>query len=144
MRGAAHFADFGHAGAHQHALVGDEHDLVICANQRGGYDLAVALALLNGDHALGATAVAGVFRNMGALAVAVFGCRKHAGAASRVAAWLGAVGFGHQQGDDALAFFQLHAAHAAGVAAHGAHVVFVKAHGFAAVAKQHDVVRAVG
>ena len=65
LRGAAHFADFGHAGAHQHALVGDEHDFVFGIDQRGGHDLAVALALLDGDHAFGTASVAGVFADVG-------------------------------------------------------------------------------
>ena len=63
----------------------------------------------------------------------------------RLAAWKGRLGFAglgfrHEHGDHALAFFQVHAAHATGLAAHVAHVVFIKAHGLAAVRKQHDVV----
>ena len=60
LRRAAELADLGDAGAHQHAVVGDQHDLVVGPHQRGGDDLAVALALLDRDHALGAAAVARV------------------------------------------------------------------------------------
>ena len=78
LRRAAEFADFGDAGAHQHALVGDQHDLVVGMHQRRGDDLAVALALLDRDHALGAAAVARVLGDACALAVAVLGGGQHA------------------------------------------------------------------
>ena len=76
--GAAKFTDFADAGAHQHALVGDQHDFVVDMNQCGCNNLTVALALLNSDHALGTTAMARVLSNASALAVAVFGCSEHA------------------------------------------------------------------
>ena len=65
------------ARAHQHAAVGDQHDLVLGPHQRGGDDLAVALALLDRDHALGAAAVARVLGDRGALAVAALGGGQH-------------------------------------------------------------------
>ncbi len=66
------------ARAHQHAAVGDQHDLVVRPHQRGGDDLAVALALLDRDHSLGAAAVARVLDDRRALAVAVLGGGQHA------------------------------------------------------------------
>ena len=96
--------------------------------------------------------MARVFADVGALAVAVFGGGQHAlgvavGRGSVEGVWRGRhffAGIGHQQGDDALAFVNIHAAHAPGIAAHGAHIVFVKAHGLATVAEQHHIVLAVG
>ena len=58
--------------------VGDQHDLVVGPHQRRGDDLAVALGLLDRDHALGAAAVARVLDDRGALAVAVLGGGEHA------------------------------------------------------------------
>src|SRR5690606_38750027 len=127
LRGAAQFADLGHAGAHQHAGIGDQHDLVVGMHQRGGHDLAVALALLDGDHALGATAVAGVLGDRSALAVTVDRGGQHALLLVH----------GHQHGNHALAVLDHHAAHASGVAAHGADIVFVETHGLATVTEQH-------
>ena len=134
MRGPTHLADLADACANQHAAVGDQHDLVVGVHQRGGHDFAVALALLDGNHALGAAAMACVLANRGALAVTVLRGGQHA---------LLLV-LGHQHGNHVLAFFQHHAAHAARCAAHGTHVVFVKAHGFAAVRKQHHIMLTVG
>ncbi len=134
LRRAAQFADLRHACAHQHALVGDQHDLVFRVDQGGGDDLAVALALLDGDHPLRAAAVAGVFDDAGALAVAVLGGGEHA---------LRLV-LRHQHGDHALTILQHHAAHAARGAAQRPHVVLVEAHGLAAVGEEHHVVLAVG
>src|SRR3954470_23115020 len=78
LRGPPELAHLAHPRAHEHALVGDQHDLVVRAHQRGRDDLAVALALLDGDHALGAAAVARVFDDRGALAKAVLGRSEHA------------------------------------------------------------------
>ena len=102
--------------------------------QGGGHNFAVALGLLDGDHALGATPVAGVFGDAGALAVAVFGGGEHA---------LLLI-LGDQHGNHALAIFQVHAFDAARLAAMGGHFVLVKTYRFATVGKQHDVVLAVG
>src|SRR5205814_7238493 len=60
------------------SLVRDQHDLVLGVNQSGSDDLAVALALLDRDHALGAAPVARVFDDRRALAVALLGRREHA------------------------------------------------------------------
>ena len=102
-------------------------------NQRGGHDLAVALALLDGDHALGAAAVACVFRDRGSFAIAIAGGCQHT---------LLLV-FGHQHGNDTLAVFKHHAAHTPGVAAHGTNIILVKTHGLAPVTEQHHIVFAV-
>mmetsp|Transcript_70446 Transcript_70446/g.165983 ORF Transcript_70446/g.165983 Transcript_70446/m.165983 type:complete len:904 (-) Transcript_70446:3267-5978(-) len=134
LGGATKLTDLGDAGAHQHALVGDQHDLVFRPHQRGCHDAAIALALLDRDHALGTPAVAGVFEDAGALAEAVLGGRQHA---------LRLV-FGHQHRNQALVGLQHHAAHTAGGAAHRAHIVFVEANGLATVAEQHHVVVAIG
>ncbi len=75
-----------------------------------------------------------VFGNRRALAVAIFGRSQH-----RLL-----FVFRHQQRDDLLAVFQIHAAHATRGAAHRTHVVFVEAHRLAGVGKQHDVMLAVG
>ena len=134
MRGPAELADFADAGAHQHALVRDQHDFVIDMHQGGGDDLAIAFALLDGDHAFGATAVARVFGDARAFAVAVLGGGQH-----------GLVFvLGHQHRYHGLAIFQHHAAHAARIAPHGANVVFVETHCLAAIGEQHDIVLAVG
>ena len=154
LGGAAHFTDFTDAGAYQHTFVGDQHDFVFRLDQGGSHDLAVALTLLDGDHALGAPAMAGVFTDAGAFAIAVFRGGQHAvrkdgerckcGVSAFYRGCAGGVSFSDQHGDHALAFLQHHAAHATGVTAHGAHVVFIKAHGFAAITEQHHVMFAIG
>ena len=103
-------------------------------DQGGGHHFAVALGLLDGDHAFGATAVAGVFGDRGAFAVAVFGGREDA--LCFVAR--------HQHGDHALMVFDHHAADSTSAATQGANIVFVKAHGLATVTEQHHIVLAVG
>ena len=103
-------------------------------HQRGRNHLAVALALLDRDHALGAAPVAGVFGDAGALAVAVFSGGQHA---------LLLV-FGHQHRNDTLAVFEVHALDAARLAAVRGHLVFIEAHRLATVREQHHVVLAVG
>ena len=50
----------------------------------------------------------------------------------------------HQQRDDLLPFFELHAAHTACFTTHRPHVVFVEANRLAGIREQHDVVLAVG
>src|SRR5690606_2503010 len=132
--GATHFADLGHPRTNQHASGGDKHDLVGRFDQHGPYDLAVAGRGLDGDHALGATAMSGVFDDGSAFAVAVLGGGKHA---LRFVA-------GHKQRNDLLRFLEGHAAHATRRTAHGANVVFVETHRLAAVGEQHDVVLAIG
>ena len=133
LRGTPQLANLGNTGANQYSLVGYQHDFVVGMHQRGGHDLAVALTLLNRDHAFGSAAMARVLGDAGALAIAV-------GRGGQHALFLVA---GHQHGDHALAVVQHHAAHAARVAAHRAHVVFIEAHRFAAIAEQHDIVLAV-
>ncbi len=78
--------------------------------------------------------MARVLDDWGAFAVTVFGRGQH----------LLFFVFSNQHRDDALVFFEHHAAHAAGVTAHAAHVVFVETNRFAAVRKQHHVVLAIG
>src|SRR5690606_14438546 len=114
---ATHLTDFRYAGAHQHATVGDQHDLVCRHDQDCAHDLAVTLARLDGDHALGAAPMTRIFSDGGTLAETVLGGGQHA---------LVLV-FRHQHGNHALSFLQRHAAHTAGVAAHGAHIAFVEA-----------------
>ena len=117
-------------------------------HQGGGHDTAIAFGLLDGDHALGAAAMAGVFVDRCAFAVAVFGGGENAGAghvgAGRAIGQGRKILRGHQHGDHALAVFNHHAAHTTGAATQRAHIVFVKAHGFAAIREQHHIVLAVG
>src|SRR5947209_94500 len=74
---AAHLADLLDERAYQNAARGDQHDLVLVAHQHRAYDFAVALGRLDPDHPLSAAAVAGVFRDRGALAEAVLRRREH-------------------------------------------------------------------
>src|SRR5258708_35219478 len=78
LRRAPHLSYFLHARADEHAARGDEHDLVVGRDQGRGDHLAVSLRGLARDHALRAAAVARVFRDQRALAVAVLGRREHA------------------------------------------------------------------
>ena len=102
-------------------------------HQRCGNYLAIALALLNGDHAFGTAPVARIFSNGCAFAVTVLG-----GCQNALLLILC-----YQHGDDTLADIQRHAAHTTCIAAQRANVIFVKAHGLAAIAEQHHIVFAV-
>ncbi len=130
LRRPAHFTNLFHPRAHQYTGIGDQHDFIAGAHQAGRHHLAVALRSLDGNHALGTAPMTGVFGDGRALAVAVFRGGEHA---------LGFV-FGHQQGNDGLIGFKLHAAHSARLAAHRAHIGLVETHRLACVGKQHDVV----
>src|SRR5258706_13882678 len=66
LRGSAHLADLVHPGADENAAVGDQHDLVVGRDQRGGDHLAVALACLDRDHPLRSAPMAGVVDDPGA------------------------------------------------------------------------------
>ena len=134
MRSTAHLADFRHPGANQHPGGGDQHDFAFRLNQRCRHHPAIAFGRLNRNHALGAAAVTRVLGDRSTLAVAVFGCRQH-----RLQ-----FAFGHQQSNHLLPFFELHAAHAACLAAHRTHVVFVETHRFARIGEQHHVMLTVG
>ncbi len=108
--------------------VGDQHDLVGRAHQRGRHHLAVALGLVWIAIMPLVPRPWRVYSTMRrALAVAVLGggAARSAYSSSRHAACA----------MHALAFFEVHAAHAAGLAAHRAHVVLVEAHGLAGVAR---------
>src|ERR1700674_4345572 len=134
LGGAAHLADLVHARADQHTARCDQHDLVLGRGERGGHDLAVALRGLDRDHALGAAAVARVFGDRRALAVAVLGGGEHA---------LRLV-LRHQQRDPLAALGEVHAADPTSSSTHRSHVVLVEAHGLALVGEQHHVVLAIG
>src|SRR5690606_19531442 len=116
--GPTHLADFAYPRAHQHTGVGDQHDLVVGMDQSGCHDLAIAFALLNGDHAFGATPVARVLADRRAFAKAVDGCGQDAGAGHVCIVALSLLTFGHQHGDHALRVFDHHAAHAPSIASH--------------------------
>src|SRR5690606_29749965 len=73
-----HLADFGNTRTHQHTTCGDKHDFVGRVNQHRPHDLAVTGGSLDGNHAFGATAMAGVLGNRGTLAVTVFSGRQNA------------------------------------------------------------------
>src|SRR4051812_42517966 len=134
LRRAAHLANLVHARADEDAARGDQHDLVLGRGERGGDDLAVPLRGLDRDHALRAAAVARVFGDRRALAVAILGRGEDA---------LLLI-LRDEQRDDLAALREVHAAHAAGAPAHRAHVVLVEAHRLALVGKEHHVVLAVG
>ncbi len=134
LRRPAHLADRLDLGADQHAAGRDEHHFIVRMHERRRHHLAVALVLLDRDHAFGAAAVSRVFDDRRALAVAVLGRGQHR---------LRLV-FGHQHRDHALLLVEHHPAHAVRIAAHRPHVVLVEAHRLAARAEQHHVVRAVG
>src|SRR5712692_8589527 len=134
LRRAPHLADLLDARAYEDAAGGDEHDLVLVADQHRADDLAVALGGLDRDHPLRASPVAHVFGDRRALAEAVLGRGQHRlGLAVR-----------DQHRDHALAFGDPHAAHPARLASRRPHVGFLEAHRLAGVGKQHHVVLALG
>src|SRR6266568_3279979 len=124
---APHLADLLHAHAYEHAARGDEHDLVLVADQHRADDLAVPLGRLDRDHPLTPPAVARVVGDRGALAETLLGGRQN-----RLAH---AVRDQHR--DHPLAFADLHSAHAARLAAHRPHVLFLEAHRLAGVGEEH-------
>ena len=103
-------------------------------DQRRAHQVAVALARLDRDHALGAAAVAGVFGDRRTLAVAVLGRRQHR---TRLV-------LGDEHAHHARILAQAHAAHAGRLAAHRAHVVFGEADRLAVRGEQHHVALPVG
>src|SRR5438046_790399 len=115
---APHLADLLYARPDQDASGRDQHDLVLVAYQHRADDLAVALARLDRDHALRPAAVARVLGDRRPLAEAVLGRSQH-----RLA-----LAVGDQHRDRPLAFADLHAAHAARLAAHRPHVALLEAH----------------
>src|SRR5690606_13584361 len=115
LRGAPHLANLGDPCAYQDPAIGDQHDLIGWLHQHGANEITVALARLNCNHALGTTAMTGVFADRCAFAESILGCRQNAVVFA----------FGDQHGNDALPFFQVHAAHAAGIATHGPYIVLV-------------------
>ena len=126
-------ADFVHAGAHQGALVGDQHDVLVAEHLGGAHQRAVALVDHHADHALGAPTLGGELAQIGALAVAVLGRGQHLPAFLR-----------HHQGDHFLAFGHFHATHPAGGAAHHPDLGFLEADHFAVAGHQHHVFVALG
>src|SRR5690242_2285981 len=105
---APHLPDRPHARADEHAAGRDEHHFVLRADERCGDDLAVAPALLDRDHALGAAAMPRVFHDRRALAEAVLGRRQ-----DRLLLVLG-----NQHADHLLTLVEQHAAHAVRHPAH--------------------------
>ena len=103
-------------------------------NQCCCHHLAIAFALLDGNHSLGAPTMSRVFGNGRALAETLLGGRQHA---------LFAI-LGNQHGNDTLAFLQIHPPDTPRIAAHRADVVFVKPNCFAAIAEQHHVMLSIG
>src|SRR5690606_2128619 len=78
LGGATHFTDLGNPGTNQHTAVGDQHDLVGGPHQHSTHHLAVAVAGLNGDHALRTATVAGVLGDGSTFAITVVGSGEHA------------------------------------------------------------------
>src|SRR4029078_5264555 len=118
LGGTPHLANFADTGADQDAPRGDQHDLVFGSDELRRQKLAVALAAVDGDHALPTTAVARVFGHRGALAVAVLGRGQHR--LLLVARY--------EERHHFPPVSELHATHAGRVAAHLAHLVLGEAH----------------
>src|SRR5262245_48327565 len=118
LRGSSLLADLLDARADRDAGVGDQHHLVLVADEHRADELAVPLGRLDADHPLRASSVARVLRDRGALAEAVLG-RGEDGQVLVV---------GDQHRDDFLALAELHAAHAVRLPAHGPHVVLLETH----------------
>ena len=134
LRRPAHAANLGDAGTDQHAAGGDQHDFVFVIDQLGADDDAVALAVGDGAHALGAATGMAEIGEHGALAEAVFGRHQH-----RLL-----IAFGDQQGNHRLPRLQAHAAHATGAATHRPDIFLVEPDRLAGIRNQHDVAAAVG
>src|SRR5690606_11661989 len=168
---AADTRDFRTAGAHQRATIGNQQNLVTVAHQYRTDQLAVALAGLDADHTLGATTLARIIGQRGALAVAVLGGGKDVLRASVVSTGVGVLtvcdghaltcllldavvvlalvlgatsAFGHDQTDDFLTTGHLDTAHTGGGTSHRADLVLSKAHGLAVGGEQQDVALAIG
>jgi hypothetical protein len=115
----ADLGDAVHAGAHDLAAVGDEHDLVVGSSTASEPTTGPLRSLdLDGDDALAAAVLDLVLLERRALAVALGAHRQDR-----------AFGLGGQDrhADDVVARAQVHAAHAAGGAAHRAHVALLEA-----------------
>src|SRR6185503_5844252 len=107
LGGAALLADLRHRGADQHAAGGDQHHFVVVVDQHRSHQHTVALGGLDRDHALAAATVFRVLGDRRALAEAVLGRSE-----DRFRFIVGG-----EHAHHALAFAQLHAAHAGGLAA---------------------------
>src|SRR5690606_19857532 len=115
---AADLGNLGRTRAHERALVGDQHQLVLFADLHGTDQVAIALGALDADHALVAPALARVFGKLGALAVAALGRGEDV-----------AIAIAHDQADHLLALGQADAAHATRRATGRAHGILVETHG---------------
>ena len=131
---AAGLADAGDRGAHEHAVLGDEAEVVVSLIDFDGADeFFTGLQALDA-HALAAARLAADEFDLAALAVA-FG----AGGEDFL---LLAVRLKH--GDYAFALFNVHAADAARGASHAAHLLLGEADDFAAAAAKDDFRIALG
>src|ERR1019366_4627613 len=107
--------------------------------------LAVARGRLNVDDALATARLQAVFIDVGALAVTLLRNREDEARFLLVAvlglpARLG----GDRHANDVVAFAQVHASNAMGLAAHGPYVLFVEANRLAVVRRQENDLAAVG
>src|SRR5260221_8015153 len=151
LGGAAGFADFVGVDADDFAVFGDDHDVGFFGDLESGDDGTVAVGGLHVDDALAAARGDAVFGEGGAFAVALFGDGEHE-RGERVPdilvfefleilrgliVFLGddvEVGLDRVHADDVIVLGEVHAVHAAGVAAHGADFRFAEEDGLAFVA----------
>src|SRR5262245_8248543 len=127
LRGAADHADLAGLGAHDLAVLGDQHDLVVVAHAEQVDDRPVALARADVDQALAAAALHPVLVDLRALAVAVLAARQQR---------LGAVADDHV--DDLVAVLGPDAPDAGGAATHRPHVGLGEADRHAGARAQDD------
>src|SRR5690606_14737999 len=113
-------------GAHQRALVGNQHDLLTLEHLYRAHQRAVAFVGNHGNHALAASTATRELFHRSALAVATYRSGKNL-----------CTRLGNQHGDDALAFRQAHTAHAARRTTHRTHLAFLEADDLAAVGEHH-------
>src|SRR5580704_9783791 len=161
LRGTAGFADFVGVDADDLAVFGDDHYVRLFGDLKRGDDGAVAVGGLHVDDALAAARGDAVFGEGGALAIALFGDGEHE-RRERVLdvlvfeffkvlrgflAFLGddlEVGLDGVHADDVVLLVEVHAVHAAGVAAHRANFGLAEKDGLAFVAGEEDHLLAVG
>src|SRR5208282_3114972 len=146
LRGATRFANFVRVDADYLAVFRDDHDVRLFRDLQRGNNRAVALCRLHVHHALAAARRDAVYGQGRALTVTLFGDGEHQRGErvldvlvvklfqvlSGLVVFLGdnhEVRLNGVHADDVVALVQVHAVHAAGVAAHGAHLRFAEQNG---------------
>src|ERR1019366_5754951 len=133
------------ADADDLAELADHHDLRLLVHQHDGNNLAVTRGRLNVDDALAAARLQTVFIDVRALAVTLLRNREDEARFLLVAvlglpARLG----GDRHANDVVAFAQVHASNAMGLATHWPYVLFIEANRLAIVRRQENDLAAVG